>query len=150
MSRRVKIKTEIGVITLELLREVGVDGEWEPEWEPLRGTVFGDQFSFVEHDTVEGALRGLTLPLVRKLGIQPVGALKKISKQSRECQRKSQCPLYSPKECFPEAKNMPWCFEPEGVELPEVRSKATRAIETWREGVYIVVVQRDPNGSIFR
>lgn len=117
------------------------EGRWEAEWEPLRGTVFGDQFSVITKEVLEHALKRWSRPLADTLGIPPIGALKKIPLEGRECFRRGKCPLYNPKQCFPEAKNMAWCFEPDGVADETVRYAATRAFEYWRDGVYLVVVQ---------
>lgn len=139
MSRQVCLPTrEMGDIHVLLISCTG--GKWEPEWDSLRGTVFGDQFSVVSHDAVTLALKRLSKPLTQALGIQPQGALRKIPLKSRKCANHERCPLFDPKQCFPEAKNMPWCFEPAGVEPESVRLLATQAIELWRRGVYIVVV----------
>lgn len=115
-------------------------GEWEPEWEPLRDTVVGDQFSSCSQEALDHALHGLCRPLVDALGIPPAGALRKLLPASRECFRRRKCPLYLPRRCLLDSSKMPWCFEPEGV--PDgVRETATRAIELWREVVYLVVVK---------
>src|SRR4051812_1481223 len=100
----------MGDLQLLLISEEA-DGRWEPEWEPLRGTVFGDQFTVMTRETIEHGLHRWSKPVVDALGISPEGALKKIPPGSRECFRRKVCPLYDPKLCFPESKNMPWCFE---------------------------------------
>lgn len=129
----------MGELRLYLIRMEG--GAWEPEWEPLRGTVFGNQFSVISKENVDHSLRGWTRPLVNALGISPEGALKKIPSVSRECFRRKTCPLYLAANCFPESSNMPWCFEPDGVVPEAVRYAATRAFEYWKDRVYIVVVE---------
>jgi hypothetical protein len=103
--------------------------------------VFGDQFSTTTKEILEHALRRWARPLATSLGIPPAGALKKIPPESRVCFRRKTCQLYDEKQCFPEAKNMPWCFEPDGVAAEPVRYAATRAFEYWRDRVYLVVVQ---------
>lgn len=143
MTRQVKLSTrEMGDLHLLLIREEG--GCWESEWEPLRGTVFGNQFTTISKETLDHGLNRYSRPLVDALGISPEGALKKIPLESRECFRRRVCPLYEPKNCFPEAKNMPWCFEPDGVASEGVRYAATRAFEQWRDRVYLVVI-KEPN-----
>jgi hypothetical protein len=138
--RFIKIPTrEMGELRILLISEE--NGQWEPEWEPLRGTIFGDQFSRISKETLEHALNRWSRPLVDTLGIPPVGALKKIPFEGRACFRRRTCPLFNPKQCFPEAKVMSSCFEPDGVPDEIVRYAATRAFEYWREGVYLVVVQ---------
>ena len=140
MSRRVRLPTlEMGDLEVLLISTVG--DQWEPEWEPLRGTIFGDQFSVVSKESVTHAFHKLSKPLVKALGIPPKGALKKIPEKSRKCFRREKCILFDPTQCFPEAKNIPWCFEPDGVEPEALRQLATKAIELWRCGVYIIVVQ---------
>lgn len=140
MSRLVKVPTvEMGELRL-LLISVEPDGRWESEWEPLRLTVFGDQISQVSSETVDHVLHGWSRPLARELGIPPAGALRKIPLVSRQCGRRGVCPLYLPGQCFPEAKKMPWCYEPDGVVDDLIKFSATRAFEYWRDGVYLVVV----------
>jgi len=140
VPRQVKISTrEMGTLRLLLITEK--NGVWEEEWEPLRGTVFGDQFTVTDRETIEQALKRWSRPLVDALGITPEGALKKIPPESRECFKCKRCPLYNEKLCFPESKNMPWCFEPGGVASESVRYAATRAFEQWRDRVYLVVVR---------
>ncbi len=141
MARFIKVPTrEMGELRL-LLISVEDGGLWEPEWEPLRGTVFGDQFSVITKEVLDHALKGWSRPLSDTLGIPPVGALRKIPLESRACFRREKCPLFNAKQCFPEAKIMAWCFEPDGVADGTVRYAATRAFEYWRSGVYLVVVQ---------
>lgn len=145
MPRRVKLPTlEMGEVQLLLLTG------WEEPWNRLRGTPFGDQLSVVSREAVDHALHGLSRPLVDSLGIPPVGALRKIPDESRECllRRRGQnhrpCPLYGP-ECHVESPKMPWCFEPDGIEDEGVRRAAGLAIEQWRAGVYVVVVTETSN-----
>lgn len=141
MVRRMKLPTiERGEIDVLAIDER--NGEWEPEWEPLRGTAFGNQFSVVSRETLDHALRGFSRPLSQALGIPPVGALKKIPLASKLCYLRLKCPFHDAHRCFPEAKRMPWCFEPDDV-AEGVRRAATRAIELWREGVYVLVVKDD-------
>lgn len=140
MSRQVRLPT-LEMRDLQVLLISSKGDEWDPEWDLLRGTVFGDQFSVVSKEVVDLALQRLSKPLTQALGIQPQGALRKIPLKSRACFRRKSCPLFNPKQCFPEAPNMPWCFEPDGVELETVRLLATQAIELWRRGIYIVVVK---------
>lgn len=140
MGRSIKVPTrEMGELRLHLI-DVESNGSWESEWEPLRGTVFGDQFSTISKEVLDHVLKRWSRPLADALGIPPVGALKKIPPKSRVCFRREVCHLYNPKQCFPEAKNMPWCFEPGGVPDETVRYAATRAFEYWRDRVYLVVV----------
>ena len=140
MPRLVKLPTlEMGELHLLLISES--KGVWEEEWEPLRGTVFGDQFTVLSKEVLDHGLHRWTKPLVDALGITPEGALRKIPRESRECFQRKRCPLYIPSRCFPESKNMPWCFEPDGVASEQVRHTATRAFEYWRDRVYLVVIK---------
>jgi hypothetical protein len=142
MARLIKLPTvERGEIVVLAIAERG--GTWEPDWEPLRGTVYGKQFTLVDRETLEHALRGFSRPLSNALGIPPVGALRKVPKPSRECYTRRKCPFYAPRHCHPEAAKMPWCFEPDAVKDEKVRKAAAQAIEQWREGVYLVVVHHD-------
>jgi hypothetical protein len=123
-----------------LLISTEKDGTWEPEWEPLRGTFFEDLLSKASKENVEHALRKLSRPLVDSLGLPPEGALRKIPVESRRCSQRIKCPFFDDRKCFPEAKNMPWCFEPDGVAGEQARLAATQAIMNWRTRIYLVVV----------
>ena len=87
---------------------------------------------------MDNALKGLTRPLVKSLGIPPEGALRKLP--SSLCDKRSHCPFYRRKECVPLYKKMPECFEPSGIEDLEARRLAGSLVRMWREGVYLVVV----------
>lgn len=115
------------------------DGLWEPEWEPLRGTRVGDQFSCITQSVLDHALIKHFKPLVDSLGIPPEGALRKLPKEGRVCARRVVCPLYTT-QCHPLSKSMPWCYEPDGFSEEVVRKAVSKAIEYWREGVYLTVV----------
>jgi hypothetical protein len=117
------------------------DGRWEDEWEPLRGTIFGKQFSAVRRQDVDHALHGLSRPLSAALGIPPAGALRKVPKPSRACYVRPKCPFYEPRACHVESSAMPWCFEPDEVEDETIRQTAAKAISMWREGVYLLTVE---------
>jgi len=142
VSRRIKLPTrEMGEIKLVLIDEI--DGKWEPEWEPLRGTIFGDQFSRISKEVLDHALHRWSKPLAQALGIPPDGAIRKVLPVSSECYRKKSCQLYIEKNCHPLAKNMPWCFEPTGVSEEVVRLTATQALTEWRDHVHLVVIQNE-------
>lgn len=147
MARLVKIPThEMGELKLLLIR-TEKDGTWESEWEPLRGTLFGDLLSVVPKAAVDHALHRLSRPLVDALGLPPEGALRKIPEEQRRCFRREKCPFFDERKCFPEAKNMPWCFESDGVAEDLVRAAATEAIVRWRDRTYLVVIQEDPHAA---
>lgn len=138
MSRRMKLPTrEMGEIQLVSLWSK--DSQWEPEWEPLRGTPIGSLFSQVQQSDLDHALHGLSRPLVTALGLPPEGCLRKLPIAHRSCAKRLQCPLYQVQYCHPLSTKMPWCFEPMGL-FGEEAVMATKAIELWREGVYVVVV----------
>lgn len=141
MSRRVKFATkEMGVVELLAIWEQSASGEWEHEWEPLRGTRVGHQFSRISQAVLTHALKKFFRPLVDTLGIPPAGALRKLAPENKLCLRRRTCPLYRGADCHPLSKAMPWCFEPDGITEESVRKATALAIECWREGVYIVVV----------
>jgi hypothetical protein len=123
------------------LEVLALDG-WEPDWAPLRGTVFGNQLTVMPREALNHALHGFSRPLSRALGIPPVGALRKIPKPSRACYARRKCPFFVPRNCSPTADKMPWCFDPD-IEDEALRSAAARAIGYWREGVYVLVVTDD-------
>ena len=145
MSRRLKLPTlELGELSILAIREIG--GQWEPEWEPLRGTLFGDLFSVVPKEALDHALNGWSWPLTKILGLSPEGALIKIPKGSRQCYRRRECSLYIKRDCHVTAKKMPWCFEPAEVAEDSLRRAASKAIEEWRQGVYLIVIRKDEDG----
>ena len=116
------------------------DGCWEAEWEPLRGTVFGDQFSVVSREALDHGLHGFSRPLSDALGIPPAGALRKVPKPARACYERAKCPYFEPRNCHPDSRKMPWCFEPD-IDDERIRVAAAKAISMWREAVYLVAVE---------
>lgn len=141
MSRRMRLRNDEHGGFVEVLAIWEREGQWEDDWEPLRSTVVGDQFSLCSQDALDHALKGLSRPLTDALGPEPAGCLRKLGKAATECERRRECPFYDRRNCLITAKKMPWCFEPD-IELDqEVRQCATKAIELWREGVYLVIVR---------
>lgn len=124
---------------LEVLIVWSKDGKWESEWDALRETPWANLMTVVNPEIMEHALRGWSKPLTTALGLPPKGALRKIPEEQRQCLQRGPCPLYEAKKCYPAAKDLPWCFEPEGLEDQRVREAASRLIQTWHEGVYVVV-----------
>jgi hypothetical protein len=125
--------------TLEILVVWSEKGLWESEWEPLRGTLWAGLLTIVKPEVMEHALRGWSKPLVMALGLPPSGALRKIPSEFRQCAQRGTCPLYEAKKCQPVATELPWCFEPEGIEDFQVKEAASRLIQVWHEAVYVVV-----------
>jgi len=125
-----------GTLELYLIYEYG--GKWEPEWVALQAT--GLDLPRVTKETMDHALIGWTKPLVNQLGPPPKGKLLQLPKEARECQQRATCPMYDPKTCGLMNKNMPWCFEPEGVKPGEL---AAEIVKFWRDEVYVVVVAED-------
>ena len=136
---------ELGFLELYLIYDEG--GVWEEEWLPLQGNEIAALFTVVPKDTVEHALRGWTSPLVKALGLPPKGALLKVPERARVCTLRGRCPFYDKAMCFPTAKKMPWCFEPELSDDPEARRLASEVIKYWREGVYVVLVQEEADAQ---
>jgi hypothetical protein len=140
MPRRVKLPTsEMGDVHLLL-----VDG-WTEGWDVLKDTVFGAQVSVLSREVVDHALHRYSRPLVDALGIPPEGALRKVPRLCWHRRKRSDnqfaCPLYDKHDCQTPSPKMPWCFEPDGGFDETVRKKASEAIELWREGVYVVVME---------
>lgn len=134
------VSHEMGGFVEVLTVNQNEDGTWEAPWEPLRGTVFADQFTTTTKEVIDHALHGLSRPLTDALGIPPAGALRKLPKAARECFQRQGCVFYEPKKCLIGAKHRPWCFEPDEIADEDVRKAATKAIEAWEQGVYVVVV----------
>lgn len=138
MSRRVKfISPQQGDIHILAIWEQP-DGSWEGDWDVLRGTRVGDQFSKVTQAAFDHALHRYHRPLVDQLGIPPEGALRKLPSQL--CALRHRCIFYDARNCLAQAKKMPHCFEPDDIESDAVRRMAASAIQHWRESVYLVVV----------
>lgn len=138
MPRRLKVKTkEMGDMELYLIYQEGKD--WESEWRPLQGAEITSLLTVISKETLDHVLAGWSKPFTTALGIPPDGALRKLP-QSR-CYQRLPCPFYQPKICLPTAKEMPWCFEPDGIDDTVSRKLASTLVSLWREGVYIVVVQ---------
>jgi len=138
MPRRLKVLTrEMGPLELYLIYAPG--GVWEEEWRPLHGTEVGDLFTVVEKEVMDHALWGYSKPLTQALGLPPSGALRKMPHQ--QCVHRGQCPFYEAPQCVPTGKNLPHCFQPEGLPSDQSRQLAYEAVRWWREGVYIAVVK---------
>lgn len=139
MPRRLKLlPREIGELQLYLIYET--DGVYESYWRPLQGHEVTTLFTRIPQDVLDHALHGYTSPLVKALGIPPVGALRKLPPAARQCVNHGRCSLYVARDCVPTAAAMPWCFEPGGSEDEQVRKLGAEAIGLWREGVYILVI----------
>lgn len=139
MPRELKLATrELG--QLELYVIYSKSGVWEPAWVPAQGLPFADSLTVTTKVVFDHALRGWTSPLVKVLNVAPKGALRKLPALSQQCHAREKCPMYSRAECAPQAKKMPWCFEPGGLETDDERRLLADAIRMWRAGVYIVVV----------
>ena len=137
MPRQLKLKTlEMGCLELYLIYQYGE--LWEEEWRPLQGLAITSLLTVVSQEMMDHALKGLTRPFIKSLGIPPEGALRKLP--NGICDKRVRCPFYHKKECVPLYKNMPMCFEPAGVEDLEARRLAGLLVRMWREGVYLVVV----------
>jgi len=145
MARRMKLANAEFGGHIEVLAIQETDGQWEHAWEPLRGTEFGALFSVVSKETLDHSLNGWSKPLTEALGLSPAGALVKLPKDARECYRRAKCPLYNGYWCHLPSEKLPWCFEPAGeMESQAVRDTAAKAVEQWREGVYLLVVTDGP------
>lgn len=139
MPRRVQIPTiELGSFDLFLIYQYG--DTWEKNWAPAQHLPWAQLLTVVSEETMVHAFNRWTNPLVKALGIAPVGAIKKLPILNQKCYRRVICPLCRPKDCLPHVPQMPWCYEPDGVDDPEARRLITEAIQLWRQGVYIVVV----------
>jgi hypothetical protein len=126
-----------GSLELYLIYQYG--DKWEEEWAALQGAVELD-LPVVSKETMDHALRGWTKPLVSQLGPPPQGKLLQLPKPARQCQHRKTCPLYDSKACGLMHRDMPWCFEPEGIHPGGL---AAEIVKLWRDEVYVVVVTED-------
>lgn len=137
MPRQLSLKThEMGDLELYLIYQYG--DLWEEEWRPLQGEAITSLLTVVPQEMMDHALKGLTRPFIKSLGIPPEGALRKLP--NKLCDKRIMCPFYRKKECVPLFKKMPECFEPAGIADLEARRLAGLLVRMWREGVYLVVV----------
>ncbi len=142
MPRRLKVATrELGQLEMYLIYAKGET--WEDEWRPLQGTGVGDLFTVVTKEVMDHALRGWSKPLVSALGIPPKGALRKMPHPL--CVKRDRCTFYEARDCIPTGRNLPHCYQPEGLPSDESRAAAFEAVRLWREGVYIAVVKEAPD-----
>lgn len=140
MSRRLRLQTvEMGSVELMLIYQRGE--EWETEWRPLQGTPLASMLPVLTDEVVNHGLQGWTRPLVDGLGLPPVGALRKIPPEHRQCVHRAQCPFYDRTQCLPVSKRLPDCYHPENLGDERVQTLAYEVIRLWREGVYTVVVK---------
>jgi len=141
MSRRLKVSTrEMGDLELFLIYEV--DGVWEEEWRPLQGlTSVVDLMTAVPQETMDHCLKGLSKPLVKALGLPPWGVLKKLPSEAKVCHLRDTCVFYDQKTCFPESKNLPWCYEPDISADADVRRLLNDLVQLWRDEVYVILVR---------
>jgi hypothetical protein len=137
VPRQLSLKTqEMGILELYLIYQYG--DLWEEEWRPLQGDPITSLLTVVSQEMMNHALKGLTRPFVKALGIPPDGALRKLPNST--CDKRRYCPFYQKKECVPLFKKMPSCFEPAGIHDLEARQLAGSLIRMWREVVYLIVV----------
>jgi hypothetical protein len=129
----------MGELDLYLIYQYGED--WEDEWKPLQGLEITEIFSVVTKEIADFALKGWAKPLVRSLGMAPIGAIRRIP--NVDCYQKEHCPFYDRKSCMPTHKKLPNCYVPGNIESSEARILASEVVRMWRAGVTIVVVKHD-------
>ncbi len=145
MGRRLKVRTkEMG--DLEVYAIYSTAGVWEEDWRPLQSMWVADLVTKVPAAYMEHALRGLSSPLIKALGLPPWGALRRLPLAARECGQKGVCELYVAQNCHPGSKKMPWCYEP-GDLSGALAVRATEVITMWRDGVYLIVLEEDCNAG---
>lgn len=138
MPRRVKLKTlEMGDLELYLIYQTR--DTWEPYWRALQGAEITSLLTVVSKETMDHAFAGWSKPLIKALGIPPVGALRKLP--HTECFLRADCPFYDRGSCTPKAKALRHCFELEGMSDEVSRKLGSELVRLWKEGVYIVLVQ---------
>ena len=136
MARQVHLKTrEMGPLDLMLVRSVA--GVWEAEWAPLQDAPYAEYLTRIVKDTLDHALHGWTLPLVQGLGPSPRMILHRLSPDAKQCSLWEGCIFYRKRDCIPNAKNLPNCYQPRGVPA----ELGYELIRLWRESVYVVIVE---------
>jgi hypothetical protein len=118
---------------------------WTPaEWAPCKGTWVDGLVAHVDVAALNHALAGYSKPLVAALGLPPAGALRKIPAPARACAHAPGCTLAPAGGCAPAHKDLPLCYTPWGLG-PEAAGLAYQVVLAWREGVYVVVREGDPD-----
>jgi hypothetical protein len=116
-------------------------GVWEKDWLPLQGHPIADLFSRVDRQVVDEALMGHDAPLRQALSIEPQGALRKLPGKG-ECQKRRTCTFYDNRKCLLLSPKMPWCFIPDGLNIPEaLEPLVIEVISEWKKEVYVTVVK---------
>lgn len=134
MPRQIKLRTrELGDVHLMLIYSQA--GTWEPSWASLQGTAYAEFFTHVKAEVIAHALHGWTSPLVKSLGPSPAMILHRLSPDAKQCKLWERCVFYDKKDCRPNSKNMPNCFQPVGVEA----ELGFELLRLWRDSVYIVI-----------
>lgn len=139
MPRSLSLKTrELGNLSLYLIYQKA--DQYEETWRAIQGLEIAQGFTVITKEVLNQALLGWTSPFVKQLGIPPVGALVKLPTVNKLCEAREKCPMYTPRECVPQYKKMPWCFQPAGLSSDEQRRLAADVVQMWRAKTYIVVV----------
>ena len=133
---RFSVRTSSGE-EFKLLRPVPTDSPWGI-LQCLEGSEIGDLITVVPGEDMSQALHGRAMPLVRTLGRQPAGLLKKIEGDMM-CSLIDACILANRDVCFPCSK-IPHCYAPPGFEGVAAMAAAT-VIRAWVDGRYVVVVE---------
>ena len=138
MPRRLRVSTrELGMVEMYIIYAKG--DVWEDEWRALQGTEIAALFTVIPKEVMDHALWGYSKPLVDALGLPPKGALMKMPHPL--CRNRIGCTFYEPRDCVPTGRNLPHCYQPEGLLADQSRELAYVAVRFWREGVYIAVVK---------
>jgi hypothetical protein len=138
MPRRLKVSTrEMGFVELFIVYSKG--GVWEPEWRALQGTEIAALFATFPKAILDHVLWGYSRPFVDALGRPPDGTLRKVPHPL--CHNRIGCTFHDAKDCHARGKNLPHCYQPEGLPSDEARSLANDAVRMWRDGVYMAAVE---------
>ena len=106
---------------------------------PVRGTPWGDLIPVVSGEVLSHALHGYATPLMRVIGSEPHGLLKKVPNEYRQCAAAKGCLLFTKKHCHPGPK-LPDCYVPPGIP-PEAHAEVVTVAMAWRAGRYVIVVE---------
>ena len=118
----------------------GEDDIWGA-FSPLRGTPWGDLLPVVTGESLSHALHGMTTPLMKEIGRPPEILLRRIPKAYRRCAMWEGCISFREAHCQP-CLRLPDCYEPPEVP-PEAVLLASFVAVSWKEGVYVVLVEGD-------
>lgn len=144
MSAQFQIEDPMwGTLSIFVIR-MSEDGSWEDDWEPFRVGAppeIVDLVSPVSYEAYFELKHRHTRPFLAEVGLDPKGCLTKLAEGISMCHYRTSCPSYDPKLCGGHLDPPP-CYDA-SVSDDAARRLATRLVDLWRMGFYVIVVEPD-------